>query len=218
MGISTVTGPTFEPVSLEEAKAQLRITASNDDGLIAGYIMAARSFVESSIHRVLAEQTFDFTIDFGWPFKNVSAYPYYEYPHYGYTYLENFARFRVELPLSPVTAAASVVSITYVDANGATQTLDPSQYVAIVDGPVPYIEPVFGVTWPIPRLQPACITIRFKAGYSTPGGTPEPVRMAILMLAGHFYNNREATSGDMIELPFGVEALISPFRQSRILS
>lgn len=43
---------------------------------------------------------------------------------------------------------------------------------------------------------------------------PDAVRMAVLMLAGHFYENREATLVGVTaaELPFGVIDLIRPFR------
>ncbi|WP_187970060.1 head-tail connector protein [Aquibium microcysteis] len=43
---------------------------------------------------------------------------------------------------------------------------------------------------------------------------PDAVRMAVLMLAGHFYENREASLVGVTaaELPFGVVDLIRPFR------
>lgn len=43
-----------EPVSLSEAKAQLRKTATDEDGLITGYIVAAREWVENWTGHILA--------------------------------------------------------------------------------------------------------------------------------------------------------------------
>lgn len=45
------------------------------------------------------------------------------------------------------------------------------------------------------------------------GGTlPAPVVHAVLLLAGHFYNQREAVSGvQMHEVPCGVKSLVLPY-------
>ncbi|TNB48989.1 phage gp6-like head-tail connector protein [Martelella lutilitoris] len=44
---------------------------------------------------------------------------------------------------------------------------------------------------------------------------PEPLSMAVLMLVGHFYMNREATAdAHLIETPLAVDRLIAPYRES----
>lgn len=209
MGLSVVVDPGFEPVSLDEAKSHCRITNTVEDGLIAGYILAARQMIEASTRRVLVQQTFDFTIDWRWPFRSRTVDGYC------------FANQRIELPVSPVLSSSDVVSVTYVDWNGAVQTLDPAQYQIALSGPVPVIDPVYGIYWPTTRWQAEAITVRFKAGYGTsPGDTPEPLRQAMLLLIGHWYAVRETVNVGNItsELPWTTEALLSPFRQSRILS
>jgi uncharacterized phage protein (predicted DNA packaging) len=47
------------------------------------------------------------------------------------------------------------------------------------------------------------------------GGVPEPVKEAIRQLAGHLYENREATidAGAIEALPFGLMTLITPYRE-----
>ena len=45
--------PVTEPVSLAEAKAQLRVEFDADDELIAGYITAAREICESFLNQPL---------------------------------------------------------------------------------------------------------------------------------------------------------------------
>lgn len=193
MGLSVVTAPTREPLSLDEAKDHLRETNADQDGLIAGYILAAREMVESSTHRRLMTQTLDYTIDDSWPCERVGAYE----------------RLRIRLPVNPVQ---SVTSITYVDTDGATQTLSSALYVLRADGPVAYIDMAYGASWPIPRWQPAAITVRFVAGWSM-SDVPNPLMQAMRMLVGHFYASREAVGpANQAEIPLGVEALLSSYR------
>ena len=58
----------------------------------------------------------------------------------------------------------------------------------------------------------------FEAGYGpAPEDVPAPLRLAILMLAGHWFERREAAVETTLErLPLGVAALISPFRRIRL--
>lgn len=44
------------------------------------------------------------------------------------------------------------------------------------------------------------------------GQVPADIRLAVLLLVGHFVKNREASSTQqVISLPFGVSSLLSPF-------
>lgn len=189
MGLSLVTGPTAEPVSLAEAKAHLRVSHSNEDALLATYLMAARSAAENYTRRALAVQTFDQTFDYGVP---CSA----------------DGRPRLVLLRSPVV---SVTAVSYVDTNGVLQTLNPSQYLVDTIGIEGRIEQAYGVTWPEVRDQMAAITVRFVAGYAQ---IPEPVRAAILLTLGHLYEHREdvVVGPSANELPRGAEALLFPYR------
>lgn len=196
MGISVVTPPTSDPLSLIEAKDHLHVTETDQDGLIAGYILAAREFVENSTHLRLVTQTLDLTVDDGWPVVSVRG----------------VCRTRIEFPVKPVQ---SVTSVTYVDGNGAPQTLAADQYTLSKDGAVHFIEPAYGVTWPTTRCQTAAITVRFVAGYAQ-AEVPPSLLQAIRWLVGHQYENREAVSaGTLNEIPLGLEAMISQHRFSR---
>lgn len=45
------------------------------------------------------------------------------------------------------------------------------------------------------------------------GQLPAMLRQAVLLLAGHWYNQREAVSGvQMAEVPYTVAALVKPYR------
>lgn len=190
-GLELVTGPTSDPVSLAEAKAHCRIDDSHEDGLLAGYILAARELVENDTSRRLVTQTWRAYFDRAWP-------KYFD----GRCY-----RTGIVLPLPPLQ---TVSSITYVDTDGATRTLASDQYRVSRYGHRGLIEPAHGVTWPDVRPQLDAITVEFVCGYTR---IPEPIRHAMLLLIGHFYENRESVSvGNMNELPFGVDALLGPYR------
>ncbi|KOX49882.1 hypothetical protein ADL19_19675 [Streptomyces purpurogeneiscleroticus] len=60
--------------------------------------------------------------------------------------------------------------------------------------------------------------VRYRAGYAADGErstVPAPIRHAILLMVGHLYSNRDAvttTAAQPAQLPFGVEALLAPYR------
>lgn len=188
MGMSLVTPPTLEPVSLAEAKAHCRIDSSEDDAFVVGYLLAARQHVEVYTRRALMRQTWDMTLDSSWP----------------------------DIIVVPKPPLISVASVSYVDANGVTQVLSPATYQVSTGGIEGRIARAYGQYWPSVRpLTFDTITVRFTCGYGTnPGDIPEPIRQAMLLLIGHWNENREAVNvGNIVnELPFAVEALLFPFR------
>jgi uncharacterized phiE125 gp8 family phage protein len=220
MGISAVTTPQCEPVTLDEALAHCRISADTEDGIVAGYLISARTFAETFTRRPLIQRTYVYNVDFMWPRIPVQ-YPSPYLPVLMY-------RDRVDLPRDPVI---SIGSVQYIDSTGAVQVLDPSQYVAYLDEPVPYLEPPYGVVWPTPRTQPACITVRFDAGFGPgPSDVPEEIRQAMLLLIAYAYDNRgsaqfggrgRGSAGDVTssivpaETPPGVVAKLSPYVSPR---
>lgn len=157
MGISLVTGPTSEPVSLAEAKAHCRVDNEDSDAMLAGYILAARRFAEGYTRRAFVTQTFDQTFDYDWPAVCGSQ--------------------QIFLLLPPL---ASVTSITYVDVDGATQTLSSSDYRVLTDGVLGRVVPAYNVTWPAVRSQENAITVRFVAGWDA-SVVPDEIRTAILL-------------------------------------
>lgn len=199
MGLSLVTPPTLDPVSLAEAKAHCRITSTEEDGLLAGYVLAARMHAEQYTRRAFMTQSWALTLDEDWPQFTDRA--------------SRITRDRIVLPRPPVI---SVTSIAYTDLDGVTQTLAADQYRLVkLDTGEHAIDPAYGVYWPSVRQQSAAMTVTFVAGYgSNPGNLPEPIRQAMLLLIGHWYENREAVNvGNIVnELPLAVDALLAPYR------
>jgi uncharacterized phiE125 gp8 family phage protein len=203
MALKLTSPPSAEPISLEEAKSHCRISTTADDGLVAGYILAARQHVQTQTGRVFVTQSWDYLIDGFWP-----------------VYLDatwRHERKLIQIPLSPVQ---QVTGITYVDPNGATQTLATDQYrvYGLHDASQPAgqnpgiarIEPAFGVWWPIVMPEAETIRVSFTAGYGGPGCVHEAIRQAMLMLISHFYDNRAPLGAPgSVEIPYAIDALLA---------
>jgi len=194
MSLSVVTAASIEPITVQEAKDQLRLETDLDDDLLRAYIKTAREWVEGQTKRALAEVTYDYAIDYEWPV---------------YCGVE-----RITLPVNPVS---SVTSITYIDNNGASQTLAANQYIVNARKHTSYIAPAYDVEWPDVRAIPGCITVRFVAGAADADDIPSPLKQAIRLMVAEFYEQRTLTSGRIVsKVPFGVEALISPYRNTTL--
>lgn len=207
-GSTLTTAPALEPVTLEEARSQCRLTDSSEDGLLAGYLLAARSLAEKRTGRVLITQTWTETFDHCWPTLGRHHHNHFR-PLDGAA--PSYSRRCILLQKAPVQ---SVASITYVDTNGAPQTLDPSQYQVGKRLLVGAIEEAYGVSWPAVRWQMDAVSVQYVAGYASPGLVPETIRQAILLLVDHFFENRSATVISMTrmsvsELPSGVDVLLA---------
>jgi uncharacterized phiE125 gp8 family phage protein len=128
--------------------------------------------------------------------------------------LDRWPCFEVELPLGPVKA---VTSVTYVDVNGAVQTLDPSLYELDLDKRPARLFPTFGNYWPLARLKPGAVKITFTAGYGAAANVPEDIVLALKLLTAHWFEHREAVVGveardSSTPLPLGVDLLLEDYR------
>lgn len=180
--ITTVTPPASEPLSLADAKLHLRVDATDEDTLISSLITAARLWCESLAGRAFVTQTL--------------AVRYDEFPDV------------IVLPRVPV---ASVTSIQYVDTAGTTQTLDASLYQVDIYSVPSRIAPAYGQSWPLTREQMSAVTVTFTAGVANTS-VPADVVLAIKLLVGHWFVNREATGKDAGAVAFSVDALLAPYR------
>lgn len=96
-----------EPITLEEAKAHLRVDFDDDDTYILGLISAAREFCERFQHTSILDYTYTVTQD------------RFSYP----IYLQN-------LPVK------SVSSINYTRFDGTIGTVDPTSYIVQKGGKI----------------------------------------------------------------------------------
>lgn len=198
MSLHLVTAPTVLPVGLNEMKDHLRIepTDTDEDALIMGLIHAGVTHIDGQkgiLGRALCTQTWDYKLD---------AFPA-----------------EIRIPLPPLQ---SVDSISYVDENGATQTLSTSVYQVVNNGTRPStIVEAYNQSWPTTRCIPQAVTVRFTAGYldnnspaDTRNGVPQPVKHALMLLGGHWYENRTPVEVgvSVSDVPMTVDALLAPYR------
>ncbi|WP_193336171.1 head-tail connector protein [Devosia beringensis] len=205
-----VTPPEILPVSLEEAKLHLRVEDNDEDTLINALLRAAVSHLDGwtgVLGRCLVEQTW--RLDF-----------------------DTFGRC-MRLPLWPII---EIESITWRNEAGQVATIGDSNYALRSDerGAYVYWDRAYGS--PSGLYESAAVSVQVKAGYSTTPAVeadpeaeppveavpavstvPAALKVAILLLVGTWFDNREATvSGNSSELPFAVNALIAPFRRISI--
>lgn len=192
--LSLITAPTFEPVTLAEAKEHLNLVGdSGQDDWVEREIAAARQHVENITGRALAQQTWDWLL-----------------PEFGYwdgTYRFDGTRYpgaaaspAFTIPKAPLL---SVTHIKYVDSDGAEQTIGSSDYRVIAPvGPAcgyGLVDPISTYSWPSIASQRDAVRIRFVAGYPSTTGSPAtaddvpgPIKDAIMLLISDRWENREA--------------------------
>ena len=186
--LSLFTAPSLPIVSVAEVKEQSRIQGDSEDDLIESYIDAATNHLDGRdgiLARCLLTQVWDYSLPC-FPVESCLV-----------------------LPLAPVQ---SITSITYKDAAGNPQTFSASDYVLSADKNwQPKVHLAYNATWPGTRDEPDAVTVRAVCGYVA---VPTPIKQAIVLLAAHYYENREPLSDLTTELPFGVRALLEPFMRT----
>jgi uncharacterized phiE125 gp8 family phage protein len=189
------TAPTTEPVTLAEAKAHLRVDFTDDDTLIEALIGAARAAAEEFTNRALMAQTIT---------QVLHCFPYA-------TTRNPYAAIR--LFKSPLI---SLTSITYYDADDVATPLD----VAGNDADVIIVSTSEPATispwitnmpdgWPeINDERPDAVTIVYSAGYAAAAAVPKPIKQAMLLMIGAWYERREDSAQN---LPKASEMLLMPY-------
>jgi len=121
-------------------------------------------------------------------------------------YLDDFED-GLTLPYAPID---SVESISYIALDGEVVTLNSNEYRSYPDESGVDIEPV--ESWPLTAAQREAVTIRCYVGYGEDYQVPHTVKLAIKMLAAHWYVNRESVAAIKLEdVPFGISSLLGHY-------
>jgi len=179
MGLTLLAPPTSEAVSLDEAKAQLRVSATSEDAYIGTLISAASRWVERYTSRSLSERQWLLTLD---AFADA-----------------------IELPMGPVI---SIDAVEYANTSGSTVTLDAENYTLDSASEPQWLVRNTGFAWPALLDAVNTVSITYTAGPEELPAQYADLKMAILLLVGHFYQHRDESA----PIPEAVEYLCGPFR------
>jgi uncharacterized phiE125 gp8 family phage protein len=166
-----ITPPDDEVVSLDEAKAQLRVTGTDEDAIISAMLGACVAQLDPAgggwLGRALRPQTWELRLD-GFPCG------------------------AIKVPFPPLIEIASFV---YDDAAGVQQSLTDGAGFRVIDGGLAGSDllPVFGGSWPAARCDVGSVRIRFSCGYPVPQGQaedtlPVPIKQALFLMLRQVYD------------------------------
>jgi uncharacterized phiE125 gp8 family phage protein len=173
-----VTPAASDPVSLAELKLAAHITHSSEDDFLTDTIAAATERYQFDTRRQLMRAEFDWFIPCFSSRNNLR----------GAIVLQERS---FEIPLPPLI---SVVSVLYFDTAGIQQTVSASEYGVKTSSEPGRIYNLPNEEWPDledDRIEDA-VVIRYLAGDLTASAVPQIDRKAILLLAQHWVENREA--------------------------
>jgi uncharacterized phiE125 gp8 family phage protein len=173
--LTLVTAPATALIDLPTIKEHCRVaTGTAEDDYLTGLIAMATAEIDGRdgwLGRALITQDWQLTLD---------AFP--------------CGRDPITIPLPPLQ---SVISITYIDANGDEQELDIEDDIIIVEDEPALIYPIDGASWPSVKDTPAAVNIVFRCGYgdSAKEGAvfvvPPQILHHVKMRVNDFYDNRQ---------------------------
>jgi len=188
--LELVTDGAAEPVSTADLKAHMKVDGSTEDAYIAGLEKAARRLVERLTGKRLIKQTW--------------AYWLHAFPACG----------EIVLPIGPVSA---VTGVSTFDAANTEASFSATNYFVDVKSQRARVLLKAGASWPCPAdgLRVANgVKVAFEVGYGTAGtSVPAELIHAVKLLVAEWYAKREASAeASFNQIPFGIRALIAPYR------
>lgn len=161
-------GSTIWPVTLVQVKDNAQIQHDSDDLLIHdgndGILPAAVEYIEELGRVALVTQTRRMVIDNWFP----------------------------EIITPPRSPLLTVSSITYLDDNYASQTVDSADYRADTGSQPGRIKCKSGEAWPTPVCDIAAVTVNYTCGFgATAASVPPRWKKPIIALASYWWQHRE---------------------------
>lgn len=186
-----VTAPSTEPLTYAEAKAYLRLNDDSEQTFVTSLIVVARQLVEDQIWRPLISQVMSMNFD-----KSELTTQVYN------------------INKSPLI---SVDSVTYYDLNNTLQTLAATQYESDIYG-----NPARFRIKTMPQVYDRmnALQVTFTCGYANAASVPTPIKQAMYMIIGHYYENRQdvVTGTQVNEIPMASKYLLEPYRNNYIFA
>jgi hypothetical protein len=226
-GLTLITPPAIEPLSIVEAKLHLRVNHSAEDGYIGDLITAAREHIEEWCWLSLLTQTWKLSFDH-FPGHGLYGGDSASFGGAAATYA---LRSWFALPRPPLLG---ITNLKYIASDGTLTTLDPSAYQVDTDRQPGRIGPGINQLWPWlelswPQEVFNAVQITFTSGYGAgsvdgAGNTTLPptcphrakARQTIRLIVGHWFENRETVLTGVraagIEVPESAKTLMWAMR------
>lgn len=161
--LEVVTQPTLRAISVVEALAFLRQSATSEGSLLEALIDAARSKAELGAGRTLLTTVYDLKLP--------------AFPH------------TIRLPRPPVQ---SVTSVSYYDKDNVAQTVTVTTgYLAYVGERSGEVYLPQATTWPTTYDRPDAVTVRYTAGWTAATLVPGCLRAWMFQAVATLYEHRE---------------------------
>lgn len=179
MTAKVVTPPTLlSVVSLAELRLHTRMDVTDADSALQLALAGAHGHAEHYTQTSIGAQALELALD-------------------------SFPAGGIELVRGPVI---SITSVKYTDEAGAEITLDSGAYTVYDYSASTWIWPSYGTAWPATRPVPNAVRVTYAAGRDA---TAPAVKSALLLMTGHLFNNPDGVaSGNLAELPLGIQALL----------
>lgn len=183
-----VTPPAAAPLTIDEVKAQVRADGTDEDALLAILIAAAVAYLDGwsgILGRCLVTQTWSLSFD-------------------------DFSRcMRLPMP------ASAISSIEVQALDGTPSTVSGSNYTLQDDELGSFVRFKDSYSFPSDLHETKAVAITFTAGFGTAAAVPADLKIAMLMLIGHWFANRETVNIGNItsSLPFGFDTMVSKYRR-----
>ncbi|MCH2199878.1 MAG: hypothetical protein MK081_13955 [Flavobacteriales bacterium] len=171
-------------IPLSKVYDQIKQDAGSEDALLTSLLDAACRYLEDEYGFIMAEIACRVMLD-TWP----------------------SGKYRFE-----VAPLGSVTSVTYVDGDGANQTLTSSDYSVNSDE---YPGAIHFTNCPDLKNQLGAVTINFDAGFASTE-LPVPIVQAVLMMVATMYELRqnEVTARTISKVETSTHMLLSPYKVS----
>jgi len=215
--LKETSAPAVLPVTLDELKAHLRVTNSDEDAYLTTILGAAVTMAENYLSRGLIN-------------RNVRMYMDY-LPGFGRDFWA-WGSGAMQLPVAYATESvfrmfdlmrvpvAAVSQVVFVAEDDSEEVFAPTSYIADVDDPDQPARIILrrGAVWPVNIRVAKSIYCDYTVGYGTTAASvPLPLRQGVLLIAAALWSNRGDNSDpqpDILQLP-AVKATLEPYRVMR---
>lgn len=201
--VNVVQDPAREPVLSSEALAHLRVLSTDEVPIVDTLIEAARDYCENYSGRRMVKQLVEQTLD---RFPRARALDLYAAPL---------------LSTDLISTGETRIEVRYWPDGASTHEVFGSSHYIVSDpreGGYPRLTLKRNKQWPTRELRTAdAVEVRYWVGYGT-GVAAAPIpawaRQSILLMVGHWFENREevVTGSIATRIPFAAKAVLDKHR------